>query len=380
MEWLSYEWLRLIWWALLGVLLTGFAVTGGFDLGVGALLPFVARSDSERRVTINSIGPTWDGNQVWLILGGGAIFAAFPMLYAAAFSGFYMAMLLALMALILRPVGFDFRNKLAHARWRQVWDGALFLGGFVPALVFGIAFGNLFLGVPFQFDTDLRMAYQGTFFELLHPFALLCGVVSVAMLVMHGAAFLGIKTDAGVQRRADRALRIAAVATAVTFAAAGLWLTTIKGYHIVGLLDPNGPSNPLHKTVELSAGGWISGSGLGLWQIAFPVLAYAALLAVLWANGREHRRTTFVASAVAVGGIIVTAGTALWPFLLPSSVVPDESLTLFDASSSRDTLLIMLFAVVIFMPIILAYTAWVFRVLRGKVTEDYVREQSDSLY
>lgn len=380
MEWLSYEWLRLIWWALLGVLLTGFAVTGGFDLGVGALLPFVARNDSERRVTINSIGPTWDGNQVWLILGGGAIFAAFPSLYAAAFSGFYMAMLLVLAALILRPVGFDFRNKLGDPRWRRVWDAALFIGGFVPALVFGIAFGNLFLGVPFQFDNDLRMTYQGTFFELLSPFALLCGVVSLSMLVMHGAAFLGLKTEAGVQRRADRALRIAAVATAVSFAGAGLWLMFIKGYHIIGTFDPNGPSNPLHKSVGLSAGGWISGSGLGIWQIVFPVLAYAALLVVLWANAQGYRRSTFVASAVAVGGVIVTAGTALWPFMLPSSVAPDESLTLFDASSSRETLLIMLFAVVIFMPIVLAYTAWVFSVLRGKVTEEYVREQSDSLY
>src|ERR1700712_4078601 len=175
---MSYELLRLIWWALLGLLLIGFAVMDGFDLGSAILLPYVARSDIERRVVINSIGPVWEGNQVWFILGGGAIFAAWPALYAASFSGFYLAMFLVLATLILRPVGFKFRSKVDDPRWRAFWDWALFAGGIVPALVFGVAFGNLFEGVPFSFDGDMRLHNDITLFSLLNPFGLLVGLTS----------------------------------------------------------------------------------------------------------------------------------------------------------------------------------------------------------
>src|SRR5579863_5185627 len=165
----SYEILRLIWWALLGVLLIGFAIMDGFDLGAAILLPFVGRTDAERRVAINTVGPVWEGNQVWLILGGGAIFAAWPPLYAVAFSGFYLAMFLVLCALILRPAGFKYRSKVSNPAWRRVWDWALFVGGLVPALIFGVAFGNVLRGVPFRFDDTLRMTYEGTLFGLLNP-------------------------------------------------------------------------------------------------------------------------------------------------------------------------------------------------------------------
>lgn len=168
---LDYESLKLIWWVLVGVLLIGFALTDGFDLGAAALLPIVGRTDSERRVVINTIAPHWDGNQVWLITAGGALFAAWPLVYAAAFSGFYWAMLLVLFALFVRPVGFDYRSKLANTRWRQTWDWGLFAGALVPSLVFGVAFGNLLLGVPFQFDGDLRVSYHGSFWQLLNPSA-----------------------------------------------------------------------------------------------------------------------------------------------------------------------------------------------------------------
>ncbi|WP_313272849.1 cytochrome d ubiquinol oxidase subunit II, partial [Stenotrophomonas sp.] len=187
---LDYTTLRVIWWLLLGVLLIGFAVMDGFDLGVGALLPFVAKTDEERRLVINTIGPVWEGNQVWLVLGGGAIFAAWPPLYAVSFSGFYLAMFVILFALILRPVGFKYRGKMPSQRWRNNWDWALFIGGFVPALIMGVAVGNVLLGVPYHFDDTQRVWYTGTFFGLLTPFALLAGLLSVAMLVSHGAAML----------------------------------------------------------------------------------------------------------------------------------------------------------------------------------------------
>ncbi len=189
-EFIDYGTLKVIWWVLLGILLIGFAATDGFDMGVATLLPFVAKNDVERRVAINTIGPVWEGNQVWFVLGGGAIFAAWPPLYAVSFSGFYLAMFVVLAALILRPVGFKYRSKRPDAGWRRNWDIALFVGGFVPALIFGVAVGNVLQGVPFRLTEDLRTIYEGSFFGLLNPFALLCGLLSVAMLVMHGGAWL----------------------------------------------------------------------------------------------------------------------------------------------------------------------------------------------
>ncbi|MDD5586349.1 MAG: cytochrome d ubiquinol oxidase subunit II, partial [Alphaproteobacteria bacterium] len=180
----DYEILRLIWWVLLGVLLMGFAVMDGFDMGAAALLPFVTRNDSERRIVINTVGPVWEGNQVWLILGAGAVFAAWPALYATAFSGFYLAMFLVLFTLILRPVAFKFRSKREGRLWRGTWDTCLFLSGTVPPLIFGVAFGNILQGVPFTFDEAMRMTYEGGLLGLLNPFALLCGLVSLAMTVL----------------------------------------------------------------------------------------------------------------------------------------------------------------------------------------------------
>jgi len=203
----DYFTLKIIWWLLVGALLIGFAVMDGFDLGVGALLPFVAKTDDERRVLINSIGPTWEGNQVWFITGGGALFAAWPLVYAAAFSGFYWALLLVLFALFFRPVGFEYRSKVADPRWRSAWDWGLVVGGAVPALVFGVSFGNLLQGVPFTFDDMLRPFYSGSFFGLLNPFALLTGVVSLAMLVMHGAVYLQMRTEGAIAQRARGAHR-----------------------------------------------------------------------------------------------------------------------------------------------------------------------------
>ena len=202
---IDYEILRVIWWALLGILLIGFAIFYGVDLGPAILLPFLGRTDRERRLLINSVGPVWECNQVWFILGGGAAFAAWPPLYAASFSGFYLAMLVVLLALILRPVAFKFRGKLDNAAWRTIWDWALFIGGFVPTLIFGVAFGNMLQGVPFHFDDDLRPFYTGDFFGLLNPFALLCGLVSVAMLTAHGAVYVWMKTAEALGERARRA-------------------------------------------------------------------------------------------------------------------------------------------------------------------------------
>jgi cytochrome bd ubiquinol oxidase subunit II len=379
-ELIGFDVLRVIWWLLLGVLLTGFALTDGFDMGVGTLIPFVGRTDTERRVAINTIGPVWEGNQVWFILGGGAIFAAWPPLYAVSFSGFYLAMFAILAALILRPVGFKYRSKRDSAAWRNGWDLALFIGGAVPALIFGVAMGNVLQGVPFRFNDDLMIFYDGTFFGLLNPFALLAGVVSLSMIVMHGAAWLNLKTEGTVQARARRYGSIAALVMMAAYALAGVWLAAgIQAYAFSVPPVANGPSNPLLSEV-VHQGSWMAAYAARPWIIVSPILGFAgAFLAFLGLRaGREV--STLLFSKLSIIGVISSVGLTMFPFILPSSIAPNSSLTVWDASSSHQTLFVMLVAAVIFVPIILAYTAWVYKVLWGKVTEKSVTEASDVVY
>jgi cytochrome d ubiquinol oxidase subunit II len=375
----AYEILRLIWWVVLGLLLIGIAVMDGFDLGTAILLPFVGRTDGERRVVINTVGPVWEGNQVWLILGGGAIFAAWPPLYAVAFSGFYFAMLLLLLALILRPVGFKYRSKLNDPRWRNFWDGALFVGGLVPALVFGVAFGNVLQGVPFRFDADLRMYYEGSFWALFNPFALLCGLVSVAMLTMHGGVWLAGKTRNLVQLRAQRAATFAGLATVVLFAIGGFWVQHLDGYAVQSAIDPNGPSNPVLKQVAQIPGALLKNYSAMPITMALPALGFAGpLLAAMMVRSGRLSALTWLLSALGIAGIIGTAGVSLFPILLPSSIDPNSSLAVWDASSSKLTLGVMTAVTGLFLPIIIIYTSWVYRVLRGPVTIDQISDENHS--
>ncbi len=379
---LDYETLRLAWWLLLGLVLIGFAVMDGFDLGVAILLPVVARGDVERRVVINSIGPVWDGNQVWLILGGGAAFAAWPPLYAIAFSVFYIPLLLVLAALILRPVGFDFRNKVADRRWRATWDGLLFLGGLVPSLVFGVAFGNLLLGVPFALTDELRVVYTGgVLLDFLTPFAVLTGLVSLAMITLHGATYLALRTEGAIERRAASAALASAGALVLLLTLAG-WLvaTRIEGQAVVGALAHDLPSNPLLKQVARRPGGWLANYGAHPWTMAAPALAYAGAFGAVILTFLRRRGLAFLASAGAVFGVVSTAGLALFPFLMPSRSNPSQGLTVWDASSSRLTLFIMLLATVVVLPIVASYTVFVYRVLRGKITVRHVEEHGEHLY
>ena len=378
---LDYATLKFIWWLLVGVLLVGFAIMDGHDMGVGTLLPFVGKDDVERRVVINTVGPHWDGNQVWFITGGGAIFAAWPLVYATAFSGFYWAMLIVLWALFFRPVGFDYRSKINNATWRKTWDWGLFVGGAVPPLIFGVAFGNLLLGVPFQFDDHLVSTYTGSFWALLNPFALMAGVVSTAMITFHGAIYLMHRTEGDIYRRTERAMLIFGSLLLLTFSLAGLWLWLgIDGYVISSALDPAALPNPLAKTVIRQPGAWLANYGKYPATIALPVLAYlGALLAMLLAvKGRTL--AAFVASSLAIIGIIGTAGVSLFPFVMPSSTDLRSSLTVWDSVSSQLTLSIMLWATVIFMPLIIVYTSWAYKVMSGKVTAAYIRENEHAAY
>ncbi|OAI49286.1 cytochrome d ubiquinol oxidase subunit 2 [Gammaproteobacteria bacterium SCGC AG-212-F23] len=375
----DYETLRVIWWMLLGVLLIAFAVMDGFDLGIGMLLHYVARNNEERRVVINSIGPVWEGNQVWLILGAGAIFAAWPDLYAISFSGFYFAMLLVLFALILRPVGFKYRSKLHNIYWRAMWDLGIFIAGLVPALCFGIALGNVLQGVPFYLDDMLRDFYTGSFRELFNPFAILCGLVSVVMLIMHGGVFLAIKTAGNIQKRAIHAAKICALLTILLFAIAGYWIVfKIAGYILTNDVSHIAASNPMHKQVMLQVGAWINNYKNYHALLIVPLSAFIGALAVLLLTSLRCYRLAWIFSAIAISSIIMTVGVSMFPFMLPSITHPEMSLLVWDSSSSQATLTIMLIASAVFIPLIVLYTGWVYYVLRGKVTQDEINKNTNA--
>lgn len=376
---LDYETMRLIWWALLGALLIGFAITDGFDMGVAVLLPFLGKNDTERRVIINSIGTVWEGNQVWFITAGGALFAAWPIAYAVAFSGFYFALLLTLFALFLRPIGFDYRSKLPSQKWRNNWDIALFVGGFVPSLIFGVAFGNLLQGVPFHLDNDMRIFYTGSFWALLNPFALAAGLVSLSMLVMHGAVYLQLKTGGDINQRCKKVVPVTAIITLAIFAAAGIWVSNLDGYHITSEILPNAPSNPLAKVVQKGPGLWLDNYEHYpvLWMI--PALAFVAGGLTIVLSKIERPGLAFITSSLTLTSIILTVGVSMFPFLMPSSSALNSSLTVWDASSSLTTLKLMLFATLIFLPIVLAYTTWVFRILRGKITPEHIQQNDHTV-
>lgn len=380
LEFFDYEVLRIIWWVLLGVLLIGFAIMDGFDLGVAILLPFVAKKDIERRVLLNSVGAVWEGNQVWFILGGGAIFAAWPYVYAVSFSGFYFAMLLVLLALILRPVGFDYRSKIDNKTWRKVWDIGLFISGFVPSLVFGVAIGNVLQGIAFSFNEFMVMENKITFFSLFSPFTLFCGVFSVIMIASHGACYLVIKTEDQIQKRALKFLKIAPVMIIILFLFGGFFIELIDSYKIINFAGVLADSNPMNKEVAKVNGGWNDNYIQYKWMLIAPILGFFGQILVLFFNQIKAYGKAFIASSVSIFGIISTVGFTTFPFILPSSLNPNASLTVWDASSSQFTLAVMLIAALIFVPIILAYTSWVFMVMRGKVTSKEIEKNSKFLY
>lgn len=378
---LDYETLRIIWWIFIGVLLIGFSIMDGQDMGVGTLLPFLGKNDTERRCMINAVAPHWDGNQVWLLTGGGAIFAAWPLMYATAFSGFYWAMLLVLLTLILRPVGFDFRGKIANERWKRCWDAGLFLGSAVPPLIFGVAFGNLLLGVPFHFDETLRPIYTGSFRALLNPYALLCGLVSLCMFIFHGANYLVLRTDGELQQRARRTGLIFGLLTALLFIAVSLWgWFGLEGYRIVSDIAHDAPSNPLAKQVVCESGAWLQNFSAvpSLWLI--PALGLIAALAGARYSRCGCGKAAILCSSLTMLCLVLLPLVAMFPFVMPSSSNPAAGLTLWDCTSSQLTLFIMLIVTVILLPIVLIYTTWAYRVMSGKITAQYIRANDKQLY
>ncbi len=383
--------LQFLGWAVVGLVMILFALTGGFDFGAGILLPFVGKSDAERRVVVNTVGPTWDGNQVWLITAGGAIFAIWPRVYAASFSGLYFAFLAVLWALFFRPVAFEYRSKMPNQKWRNFWDWALFAGSFLPALLIGVAIGNFFLGLPFQFDpVTLRFFYGNSMqdanalvglFGLLRPFALFCGLVSVVMMIMQGAAYLCMRTNGEVYQRVRAALTKSAWVLIALFIIGGVWVYFMPGYIYIPQANPM--DNPLNNTVITAQGAWLAN------YLAHPIFFVVPLLGFLGAFGviryakQERMLAAFVASSVSLTGIVITMGIALFPFIIPSNNFPAQSLLIWNASSSVRSLIGIEVVGIIMVPVILFYTLFVYKKLWGrnvKMSVEQIEQESKVLY
>lgn len=364
---------KVIWWVLLGVLLMGLAIMVGMDMGVGALLRFVGRTDTERRVALNTIAPHWDGNQVWFILGGGALFAAVPLLYATAFSGLYVVMMLLLWTMILRPLGFEYRSKLPSAKWRSVWDWALVVSGTVPMIVYGAAMGNMLLGVPYHFDWDLTSYYTGSFVSLFNPFAVMCGVLSLSLSIYMGGAMLMGRAGPGLMReRARRAATAGILLALVLFSIGGIWASHLSGYRLVHAPAPGLAQTPLQQAVETGRSAWFDNYRAlpALWLV--PALAYVGMTFGFAALRACRPTLAWWLGALAWIGVIGTVGVSMFPFLVPSSSDPSQSLTVWNSVSSRRTLMWMAGWAGIFIPAIVAYTSWAFYVMRGKVNAERI--------
>lgn len=378
---LDYETLRLIWWGILVFLVCGFAVMDGADLGIGMLLPFIGKTDDERRVMLNTVGATWEGSQTWLVTLGGITFGAWSIVYAVLFSGVYAGLLLLLFALFLRPVGFDYRSKLPNPEWRNAWDWGLFVGALVPAVVLSLAAGNVIIGLPFQLDHDFHSTYNGGLLDLFQLFPLLCVLVGVSLCLLHGAVYLRWKTESVIADRAQIVILFSSVAFIVLFLAAGAWVAWgLDGYRITSAIDTSITAHPLHKTVETATGLWLNNYSRYPVLILAPIVAVLSALATPFVTAKHYAATGFITSSLAMSGALITAGGSLFPFLLPSTLLPNSSLTIWDASASHYTMKLLLAATIIFMPIVIAYTTWVYRVMRGKVTIEHIQQNQHSLY
>ena len=378
---LDFETLKVIWWLFIGILFIGFAIMDGFDLGIGIVLPFMGKTDDERRVLLNVVGPTWEGSQVWFVTAAGALFAAWPLVYATLFSGLYIAMFLVLFTFFLRPVGFDYRSKLPDPRWRNSWDWGIFVAAAFPALLFGVAFGNLLQGVPFHFDNDLRSFYTGSFWALLNPFALLAGFISLSMLVMHGSMYLQLKTEDVIAERCKKTIFWSGSLFLVLFILAGAWVSFgLEGYRIVSIGDLGATPNPLKKIVEAEAGAWLDNYTTFPWFYRVPLMVLIMTFLTLLFSRTNRPFFGFITSSLTIAGVILTAGISMYPFLLPSSSHPNNSLTIWDSSSSHMTLKVLFWATVVFLPIVIMYTSWVYRIMRGKVTVKTIRDNQHTAY
>ncbi|AMA64602.1 Cytochrome bd-I ubiquinol oxidase subunit 2 [Candidatus Arsenophonus lipoptenae] len=377
----NYEVMRFIWWSIIGLLIIIFAITDGFDMGVGILLPFIGKTNIERRIMINAIAPHWDGNQVWLVTAVGALFAAWPIVYAAALSGFYIIIILILSSLFFRPVGFDYRSKLDNLKWRKIWDYGIFIGSFTPPLLGGIIFGNLLQGISFTINNQFFINYTGSILNILNPYSILIGIISIIVIITHGATYLQMRTTEELYTRTCNITYITAVCTSISFFIAIWWLIYgIDGYVIKSIINTNGVSNPLHKIVIRESFAWLTNFYKNPVLLILPILALIFPIFIIFMTKINKSGLAFLFSSLTISCIILTFGVSMFPFILPSSIQFNASLTVWDATASLLTLKVMTVIVIIFMPIILTYTIWCYRKMFSKIDKIQIQNNSHSLY
>ena len=367
---MSYETLQIIWWGLIGCLLIGFLIMDGHDMGVGLILPWVTAQDDERRVLINTIGPHWEGNQVWLILAAGGVFAVWPEVYGVIFSYFYGTMFLMLFGLFFRPVAFDYRNKFQSERVRKIWDWSLFIGSCIPPLMMGILLGNIFQGVGFALNPDHTMMRSNhwEFSKQLYP--LFCGLHLLVLLIFHGSVYLSWRTEGTLQNRIERIFRGSIILLILFFVCQTIWISRVLiGFHA----EPNGV---ITSTVGLWLNNFSHETGLWLLPLGIPgeiVLTYLAI--------RGHfQRLAFIGSSSVIVSTLLSLGAMMFPIIVPSSVHLSDTLTVSNSSSSLYSLRIMFGVTVFFIPIIIFYTSWVYRVLSGKMTVALIQSNDHTMY
>jgi cytochrome bd ubiquinol oxidase subunit II len=337
---MSWETLQTIWFVLIAVLWIGYFILEGFDFGVGILLRVVAKDEAERRTVVTTLGPVWDGNEVWLLVAGGATFAAFPEWYATLFSGFYLALLLILVALIVRGVAFEYRSKRSSIAWRNRWDWAISVASFLPALLWGVAFANIAKGTPLVLDANGNSQFDGNLFTLLNPYGLLGGLVTLALFTTHGAVFLALKTDGEIRVRANKIAGQVGLVAAVLAVVFGLWTQLSYSQNAVSWVP-----------LLIAVGSW---------------------LGVLAANRLGREGWAFVCSSITQAGVVIFLFAALYPYVMPSSIDPAASLTIHNASSTEYTLKVMTIVAVIMTPVVLAYQAWTYWVFRKRLSPSQI--------
>lgn len=380
---IDYNVLKILWWIILGLVFVVYACTAGFDAGITIIMSFL-KKETDRRVLLNVSAPTWDGNLSWIVFAGGGLFVAWPIVYSTAFSGLYPAMLCILFSFFLRPPGYEYRNKIDSHRWRRMWDVALLISGFFPIFIFGVATGNAFLGYPFHFDPNtFRVFYTGTFWELLNPIGLLAGLISVLMVLMHGAAYLQRRTDGHLNDLSKKLHFIFGVAVLIVFTFAGFFLLYhVQGYRLVSH-HADSTLYPLKNVVTRGTSFWLSSYDKYPWKYYGPVIAYAGILVSLWASAQRWIRLAFWTSALGIAGIIGTAGFTLFPFIMPSSTNPNQSITVWNADSSQYALNIMLYVGVVLLLIILAYKIFAYHSIwheKPILTEQDLHEDEHTFY
>ena len=376
---IDYETIRLIWWAILGVLLIGFAITDGFDFGVASVLPFIAKSNIERRIAINAIGPVWDGNQVWFVLFGTATFGVFPFIYSAVFSLFYIAFFLLLFCFIVRPLAIDYRSKMP-GKWPFFWDNMLCISGTIASLLFGIAIGNCMIGLKFDFDEFNIVQNYTTFFSLLNPFSLLCGLISYIMLVSHGAAFLSLKTNDIIKKRSDFILKITPTLLIILLSLAGFYAYNLDGFALKSINNFNGTSAPNHQEVIQIKHGLFENYKIYKWFLIAPIGFYITSFAVIIFRILKKDMLVMIFHSLMVASIVLLFGFSTFPFLLPSVANLNASLTIFNSSGSEFSLKIIFGIFCIFLPCVIGYICYIYYSFRGRITAEMIDKNNKFLY